>query len=150
MALPAPHDRRALQELVGDRIVMPLDRRRPLWEVDLIGDYGPGCAMLVRIYHSIADGIALARVMLTLTDGGEPDAGIAPAQRRPDRGLVALVEPVARAAGAVAHEDVETLLHPAHAAELAAAAIDDAQTLAKLLLAGSDPPSAIKGEQHGA
>jgi diacylglycerol O-acyltransferase len=148
VALPAPHDRRALQALVGDRIVMPLDRRRPLWEVYLIDDYGPGCAMLVRIHHSIADGIALARVMLALTDGAEPDAGIAPARDRSGRGLVGLVEPVARAAGAVAHAGVETLLHPGHAAELAAAAIDDTQTLAKLLLAGSDPHSAIKGEQH--
>jgi hypothetical protein len=41
VALPAPHDRRARQELVGDRIVMPLDRCRPLWEVYLIDDYGP-------------------------------------------------------------------------------------------------------------
>jgi diacylglycerol O-acyltransferase len=151
VALPAPHDRRALRELVGDRIATPLDRGRPLWEVYLIDGYGHGCALLVRIHHSIADGIALARVMLTLTDGGRPkSAGIASAETGggPFRAPLGLVEPVARAAGALAHEGLETLLHPRHAAELAATAIEDAQTLAKLLLPGADPRSAIKGEQH--
>ena len=82
VALPAPHDRAALQDFIGDRIATPLDRSRPLWEVYLIDDFGSGCAILVRIHHSIADGIALARVMLTLTDGGEPGAGIAEAEDR--------------------------------------------------------------------
>ncbi len=77
VALPAPHDRAALQDFIADRISTPLDHSRPLWEVYLIDDFGSGCAILVRIHHSVADGIALARVMLTLTDGGEPGAGIA-------------------------------------------------------------------------
>ena len=68
LALPAPGDRAALQELVGDLITPPLDRTRPLWHVYLIEGYGDGCAVLLRIHHCIADGIALARVMLSLTD----------------------------------------------------------------------------------
>ena len=43
---------------------MPLDRSRPLWEVYLIDGYGDGAAVLMRMHHCIADGIALARVML--------------------------------------------------------------------------------------
>src|SRR6476661_2887236 len=70
--LPEPGDRRALEALVGDRASKPLDRTRPLWEVCFIDGFGAGAAVLVRMHHSIADGIALARVMLTLTDGGEP------------------------------------------------------------------------------
>ena len=31
LALPAPGDAAALQELVGDLMTMPLDRNRPLW-----------------------------------------------------------------------------------------------------------------------
>jgi diacylglycerol O-acyltransferase / wax synthase len=143
VALPAPHDRAALQTFIGDRIATPLDHSRPLWEVYLIDDFGPGCAILVRIHHSIADGIALARVMLTLTDGGEPGPGIAETADGNGTRLGAF----AHAAGVAVHEGVETLLHPDHARTLAAGAAGDAQTLAKLLLPGSDPQTAIKGEQ---
>lgn len=41
----------------------------PLWEMHLIDGYhGHGSAILARIHHSIADGIALSRVMMSLTD----------------------------------------------------------------------------------
>ena len=76
-ALPAPGDRAALQELVGDLMTMPLDRNRPLWHTYLIDGFGDGAAMINRMHHCIADGIALARVMLSLTDS-DPDAGIDP------------------------------------------------------------------------
>jgi WS/DGAT/MGAT family acyltransferase len=145
VALPAPHDRVALQAFVGDRIATPLDRSRPPWEVYLIDDYGSGCAILVRIHHAVADGIALARVMLGLTDGGEPGPGIAEPSTGNGR-LVPGLAPLSRLAGAAVHEGLETLLHPEHARALAAGAAGDAQTLAKLLLPRSDPQTAIKGE----
>jgi WS/DGAT/MGAT family acyltransferase len=114
LALPAPGDTAALQELVSDLITPPLDRTRPLWHVYLIEGFGEGCAVLFRIHHCIADGIALARVMLSLTDE-EPDAGIeltATPENGHGRGrLGSLVRPAAgalsatrRLAGAVAHE----------------------------------------------
>ena len=68
LALPAPGDQATLQELVSDLITPPLDPTRPLWHAYLIEGYGDGCAILFRIHHCIADGIALARVMLSLTD----------------------------------------------------------------------------------
>jgi diacylglycerol O-acyltransferase / wax synthase len=146
VALPAPGDRRALQELVSDRASAPLDHSRPLWEAYLIDGLGAGSAVLVRMHHSIADGIALARVMLTLTDGGETDdPGFAP---RSGRGSA--LGGLARAAGALADEGVAAVLHPRRALGLAGTAIDDARTLAKLLLPWSDPRTAIKGEQHAA
>ena len=76
IALPAPHDRDALRELVGDLATAPLDHGRPLWEVYLIEDFGSGAAVLTRVHHAVADGIALARVMLSATDGGDPGPGI--------------------------------------------------------------------------
>ena len=103
VALPAPHDREALQDFIGDRIATPLDHSRPLWEVYLIDDFGLGCAILVRIHHSIADGIALARVRLTLTDGGEPGAGIAEAATGNGTRIAGLGA-LARVAGAAVHE----------------------------------------------
>jgi diacylglycerol O-acyltransferase len=150
VALPAPHDRRALQDLVADRIATPLDRARPLWEVHLIDGLGEGAAVLVRIHHSVADGIALARVMLTLTDGDDADGtpGIEsshPEHEPPLADRLGPAAPLARAAEGVARAGLRTLLHPGHVAELAGAAVDDAHTLAKLLLPWSDPDSPIKG-----
>jgi diacylglycerol O-acyltransferase / wax synthase len=144
VALPLPGDRRALQALVADRISTPLDPSRPLWEAYLIDGFGAGAALLVRMHHCIADGVALARVMLALTDGGEPSAAgfAAPAPRGSALGALT------HAAGALTQESVEMMLHPRRALEFAETAVSDAQTLARLLLPGADPPSAIKGEQR--
>ena len=81
LALPSPGDDAALQALVGDLMTMPLDRNRPLWHTYLVDGFGGGAAIINRMHHCVADGIALARVMLSLTDTG-PDAGIALARTR--------------------------------------------------------------------
>ncbi|MFI5010439.1 MAG: wax ester/triacylglycerol synthase domain-containing protein, partial [Solirubrobacterales bacterium] len=58
----------ALRELVGELIATPLERSKPLWDMYLLDRAGEGCALVVRIHHCIVDGIALAQVMLSLTD----------------------------------------------------------------------------------
>lgn len=68
----------ALQARVGELAVQPLDRRRPLWQLHLVEDYDGGSAMIIRIHHCIADGIALISVTMSLVDGGA-----APPQRKP-------------------------------------------------------------------
>jgi diacylglycerol O-acyltransferase / wax synthase len=68
VALPAPGDRETLQELVNDLMSTPLDYTKPLWQVHLVEGYGEGSALVCRLHHSIADGIALVRVLYTLTD----------------------------------------------------------------------------------
>ena len=92
-ALPEPGDRAALQELVGDLMAEPLDRNKPLWAIYMIDGYGEGAAVYVRMHHCIADGIALARVMLSLTDAA-PDAGIEPpeAAHADGGGLVSMIK----------------------------------------------------------
>lgn len=66
---------RALQDRVGELAMQPLDPRRPLWQMhlveDFVGDDGQaGSALIVRIHHCIADGIALIAVTMSLVDGG--------------------------------------------------------------------------------
>ena len=63
-------------------MTMPLDRNRPLWHMYMVDGFGDGAAIITRMHHCIADGIALARVMLSLTDS-EPDAGVGTADERP-------------------------------------------------------------------
>ena len=77
IALPAPHDVEALRALVGDLATAPLDHGRPLWDVYLIEDFGSGAVLMTRSTTRSRDGIALARVMLSATDDGDPGPGIA-------------------------------------------------------------------------
>ncbi|MES2423686.1 MAG: wax ester/triacylglycerol synthase family O-acyltransferase [Pseudomonadota bacterium] len=60
----------ALQDRVAKLAMQPLDARRPLWQFHLIEDYEGGSALIARIHHCIADGIALISVMMTMVDGG--------------------------------------------------------------------------------
>lgn len=62
----------ALQKRVGELAMVPLDPGKPLWQLHLIEDYEGGSALLVRIHHCIADGIALISVTMSLVDGGNP------------------------------------------------------------------------------
>ena len=70
-----------LRERVAELCSQPLDPAHPLWQFQLIEDMGDGTsALIARIHHCIADGIALIAVMLSITDGGK-----APPQRpRPE------------------------------------------------------------------
>jgi diacylglycerol O-acyltransferase / wax synthase len=152
LALPAPHDRVALQDLVSDLIVHPLDRSRPLWDVYLIEEYGSGCAVLVRMHHCIADGIALARVLLSITD--EQDATGTPFDDEPEE-APALVLPLTaplRTAGHAAEVAVQAAAGAArgarHPRQTLSGVLDDARVLAKLLLPGHDTPSPLKGDLH--
>jgi len=64
-------ERAALQALVGGLAMQPLDRSHPLWQLHLVEDYDGGSALVARIHHCIADGIALIAVMMSLVDGGQ-------------------------------------------------------------------------------
>ena len=68
-------DDKALQKLVGKLACEPLDPSHPLWRFDLVENYRGGRAVVVRIHHCIADGIALVRVMLSLGDEPVVPAG---------------------------------------------------------------------------
>ena len=66
--LPEPADQAALEALVGEVASQPLAASRPLWRCVVVENAGSGCALLFRVHHCVADGIALLRVFLTLTD----------------------------------------------------------------------------------
>jgi WS/DGAT/MGAT family acyltransferase len=67
-ALPSGAGKKELQALASELAVQPLNPGKPLWRFDLIEDYEGGSALVVRIHHSIADGIALVGVILSLAD----------------------------------------------------------------------------------
>lgn len=69
---PAGREQEALQDRLAELTMQPLDRQHPLWQFHLVKDYKGGSAMMVRIHHCIADGIALVSVTQSLVDGGAP------------------------------------------------------------------------------
>jgi diacylglycerol O-acyltransferase / wax synthase len=159
-ALPAPGGDEALRGLVGDLMATPLDRSKPLWSLYLVENYGDGCAVITRMHHCIADGIALARVMLSLTDTTR-HAGIAgeapPAERDGGHDGGGLLRSAAaplldgvslgrRTGRALIGQGIDVATHPRHAGELAGAVARDASTVMKLVLTPSDQASAIKGD----
>jgi WS/DGAT/MGAT family acyltransferase len=133
-ALPAPADRQALRALVGDLATAPLDHRRPLWEVHEIEGYETGAALLIRTHHAVADGISLARVMLSASDEqAEPGPGFGDEAHH------------GSLLGTLLGGGVETVLHPRRAT---ARGLVDAGALAKLLLPGSEASPVLQGRGH--
>ncbi len=64
------HPMPALQARLAELAMQPLDMRHPLWEYRLIEHFDGGSALIVRIHHCIADGLALISVIQSMVDGG--------------------------------------------------------------------------------
>ncbi len=71
--LPAPGGKRELQKFVAEMASEPLNPARPRWEYQLVETADGDSAVVVRVHHAIADGIALIGVLHSLTDDA-PDA----------------------------------------------------------------------------
>lgn len=75
IALPQPATDRELYRCVADVMSWRLDRSRPLWEIWVIEGLAEGrWAMLMKIHHCIADGIATAHMLAGLSDAGIGDS----------------------------------------------------------------------------
>lgn len=151
--LPAPGDRAALHRYVSQHMSRPLDRDRPLWEAHLIDGYEGGSAVFHRIHHSIADGIALIRLLLSMTDDQpeealfQPADGDAPSRTRSLTGRArGLVSDAVRVSGQLAHEGMEVLTNPSRAVQLAELASAGTTALSKELLMSPDYRTVLKGQ----
>eukprot|EP01032_Pedospumella_encystans_P000375 gene375-426_t len=71
--LTPPAGRQELEAFTSGLVSVPLEHDRPLWDLYLVEGYGSGCAAVFRMHHAIADGIALARMLMSLTDDPEVD-----------------------------------------------------------------------------
>lgn len=75
--LTPPAGRAELTAVLDELASTPLDPDRPLWCFTVLADDTGAHALVARISHCVADGVALARVVLSLTDD-QPDAPDAP------------------------------------------------------------------------
>lgn len=67
-ALPGKGDKQSLERFVSQMASTPLDKTKPLWQFHLVEKYDGGSALVMRIHHCYADGIALVQVLLSMTE----------------------------------------------------------------------------------
>lgn len=71
VGVPAPGGEAELHALVAEMMSWRLDRTRPLWEIWIIEGLAENrWAMLMKVHHCIADGIATAHMLAGLSDDG--------------------------------------------------------------------------------
>jgi len=149
-----------LEALVSKFVGTPLDPRYPLWQFHLIANYKGGSAVVLRIHHCYADGIALIQVLLSMTDAG-PAGGesgpepLAPSKRADgdDDPLAQLMAPLAgvldmasKAGSTLLEKGAEFLHDPAKAVALAEQGGALAAELAKLAFMREDSATRFKGK----
>ncbi len=168
IALPAPGDQAALQEVASDLMSTPLDFSKPLWQIHVIDGFGKGGALMVRLHHCIADGIALVGVLLALTDLSEGATRPEPPEITVDEesvddrslssdGFQASLQAMnqrtrtalkfgRRIGRRLLLEGIETFLDHDRPRQLANNSIDYSYRLSKILLRATDPQTPFKGQ----
>ncbi len=149
--VPPPGDRAALEELVSQWMSTPLERSRPLWQLHMVEGFGGGGALLARLHHCLADGIALARVLLSLMDeSAEEHFTPEPTERRqPQPGWLKLVRgarTVVKGTRAVLKRGAELIAEPIQLGDLVRTGARGAATLGRLAAMPPDPPTLFRGE----
>lgn len=170
IGLPGQGGKEELQKLVAQLAGQALDPLKPLWQFHLVENYDGGHALIVRIHHCIADGVALIGVLMGMA-GTDPEADVAaPAPRRGrDDAAGGLIEHWLRpftdaavktldAAGDITakllHTSARAIDDPQFAAEAATgyarAVAQVTKDIAALALMESDTPTRLKGRPGGA
>ncbi len=145
-------EKRALERFVSQLASSPLDATKPLWQFHLIERYQGGSAVVARIHHCYADGIALVQVLLSLTDTSRESSS---ASRLDQAWLKEEAAPVARRVGAMERymklgskalgQGMAMMSDPSLATLLAKEGGDIAKELVYALSLPDDPPSLLRG-----
>ncbi|HRN61197.1 MAG TPA: wax ester/triacylglycerol synthase family O-acyltransferase [Luteimonas sp.] len=148
----AAAEKRALERFASQMASTPLDKGRPLWQFHLVERYGGGSALIARIHHSYADGIALVQVLLSLTDTARDpgeDKALARAWLKRDGEEVArrvgAVERYTAIGGRMLGKGREMVQDPGLAGVLAREGGEIARELVQALALPDDPPSILRG-----
>lgn len=156
-ALPRGSGRAALERFVSSIVDRPLAADRPAWRFHLVDNVDGGSALVVRIHHSYADGIALVRVMLAMTDAsadGPPampfdtprDEPSKKARSTGDDALGAVLDTAMRIGGTIVDKGAELWSDPSKAVALASQGGAMAAEIAHLALMGEDAATRFKGK----
>ena len=153
VALPGRGGKRALERFVSQLASSPLNHSRPLWQFHLVEHYDGGSALIARIHHSYADGIALVQVLLSLTDTTREPAKASELSRvwlKKDHAAVArrvgAVDKYLKLGSTVVEKGLEMYRHPNLATVLAKEGSEIARELLNMLILPDDPPSMLRGK----
>jgi WS/DGAT/MGAT family acyltransferase len=154
VALPAPAGQPELEGYLGELASTPFNRNRPLWSFHLVENYRGGSALIVRIHHCYADGVALIHVLLSLCNG--------PPARAPshDGGTPSLAQDIARLlpgsigdalrGGAnLLQSGMDYLLHPNRLTDAAREVAGLAENVAHIAVMSDDPLTSLKQPLSG-
>src|SRR5262245_49242815 len=159
--LPETGGQAELEAFVSGLASEELDRERPMWQFHFVERFQGGSAAVLRIHHCYADGIAMIRVFLSLTDTEAEPAEPRPRPEAPEKSSRAdgdgdwfsrLGIPgagllrQAYAEGASFLERAASLAtNPEQAGEIARHAFGIAGELTRVALLADDPPTRFKG-----
>ncbi len=154
-ALPGDAAQPELKARVSELMSEPLDRSKPLWHMELIEDYLGGSAVIVRLHHCIGDGIALVKVLLSLTDEhfdpvrfpntteSSSSSSFLPGVVR---GSWRAVKTTAAAGRRLLAEGVESILRPSHGRRRVKQGLSLGAALSKFVFLGRDSDTPFKGD----
>ncbi len=145
-------EKKALERFASQLASSPLDPTKPLWQFHLVERYQGGSALVARIHHCYADGIALVQVLLSLTDTSRTPSE---AKQLDKAWLKHEAAPVARRMGAMDRylqlggkvlEQGMALYHdPSLPGVIAKEGGELARELMTVLALPDDPPSLLRG-----
>ena len=155
-ALPGKGDKRSLERFVSQLASSPLDAGRPLWQFHLVEGFDGGSALIARIHHSYADGMALVQVLLSLTDtsptpvkGSELGKAWLKEQAVPVAQRVGAAQRAMKSASKLAAQGIGVGMSmyrdPTFASMLAKEGGEIARELLQALALPDDPPSLLRG-----
>ncbi|WP_431686755.1 WS/DGAT/MGAT family O-acyltransferase [Hahella sp. NBU794] len=154
VGLPGVGSQQDLQDLASDISSTPLDFSKPLWQVHLVDRYQSGSAMIIRVHHCIADGIALTRVLLSLAD--QKDGCSAPQQVNPISKPASWSGVAAKALHNAMHigqeiiEEGKSLArHPEQLLAIARQGVAMGSEVARVAALPADPATCFKGDLSG-
>ncbi len=145
-------DEGTLMLRVGELMSEPLPRDRPLWDLRVFEDLENGAAVLVRLHHAIADGIALVRVLLNLACP-HPEHEIEPSVPEVTPGgrgtepstLGKNWKRTTKAANQLLKAGHQLLFHPSEAVALLSGSVQAGKALGRVLTLPEDRPNVLRG-----
>lgn len=170
VTLPDPGGKSELEALASELASTPLDPRRPLWQFHFVPHYAGGSAWVTRVHHCYADGMAMVRVLLSMTEqdpapglAGHPPPKAGSTARRPGADLLPvlswvgqftqpagdILENVLSEAAQLLEGGVHQLFHPGRAAGLAGQAGGMVGEFARFLALPDDPDTPLRGPLSG-